>query len=194
MTISVSPSQIQSCFFPKALQFNVQNWLISSRFSDYDNGSTGSSSPPNIGAYYIDTPPVTYGDVNHHQQQDQEQPAQKSGTYTLLQREKTSILSTPKGCLNGRSELGVVGFRRKHDLKKSFKSTYEDKLGGLTEIAVDVLEKIVAELKTTELAGYISQVKTVSVTLGVSVVLVNRIVKRENVGLRYGLKCLCKTK
>ncbi|XP_044760437.1 uncharacterized protein LOC123317889 isoform X2 [Coccinella septempunctata] len=138
-------------------QFNVQKWIISSRFSDYDNASTGSSSPPNIGAYYIDTPPITYGDVNHQQEADL--PSQKAGTYTLLQREKTSLLSTPKSCLNGRSDFGVA-YRKKNDLKKSLKSTYEDKLGGLTEIAVDVLEKIVAELKTTEFADYISQVKT----------------------------------
>ncbi|KAL3274102.1 hypothetical protein HHI36_015518 [Cryptolaemus montrouzieri] len=141
-----------------APQFNVQKWLISSRFSDYDNGSTGSSSPPNIGAYYIDTPPISYGEIAMGQQ-DADLATQKPTTYTLLQREKnTSLMSTPKSCINGRTDLSV-GYRKRSDVKKPNKTTYEEKMGGLTEVAVDILEKIIADLKTTEFAEYISQVK-----------------------------------
>ncbi|KAK9883325.1 hypothetical protein WA026_001503 [Henosepilachna vigintioctopunctata] len=143
----------------EALEFNVQKWLISSSFSDYDNGSTGSSSPPNLGAYYIDAPQISFGEVAVAQA-DSDMSPHKPTTYTLLQRDKNALLmhTTPKNCMNGKTDLS--GFCKRGELKNLFKATYEDKMGGLTDMAISILEKIVADLKKTEFAEYISQVKT----------------------------------
>lgn len=127
----------------------MHEWLSNSNFSDYGDRSSTSDSPPKAcPAFYATHAQETARDDASSSVDAADLMVTKPSTVTVLQRKM-------------RSKNGMVDsipsrtYRRKSDSLNIM--VYENKSGGLTKKAKGVLEKILFELKSTELAVLLSE-------------------------------------
>lgn len=102
---------------------------------------------------------ISYGDLSDRIGER----CQQTQNYTVLQRDKT-FLQRPLNGFSSKIDVTSCSFRNSKsgfDNKRSqIIHSFEDKICGiLNDTVIDVLEKIVIELKATEFAEYIAQIK-----------------------------------
>ncbi|XP_063916256.1 uncharacterized protein Mtsh isoform X2 [Zophobas morio] len=124
--------------------FNVHEWLSNSNFSDYGDRSSTSTSPPKPGQFFPESLD-SRDDASSNIESDTVKPS-----ITVLQRK------IQRSSKNGLVEqIPSRTYRRKPETLNIM--VYEMKSGGLTKKAKNILEKILYELKSTELANLLAE-------------------------------------